>query len=157
VPPHLLNGVQPKAGILPMSDENLSVPAQVDEISKNRLAQVGDQSPFSAQAIALLNSEITSYCEQLIADAIKSARRISSDIVSAADVRRAAEHLSVSSRRTIFRRIGDAGITVLGVGLSTIQLAYVVFENHASITGLLILGASVAVGASFIVLRFTHD
>lgn len=106
-----------------------------------------DHVPFTDTAYESLKTRIATYIEELIREAIKTAKREQSDVISAIHVERASTYLVSSTSRRFSRHIGTIGGIILGGSISNVLAIIGTDPRRISTIGgisttvLLILGA----------------
>ena len=130
------------------------VDAAIRQVEKRILDS--DAAPFTPQAYDQLKSQIAGYISELVDESARVARRHgSTDVISAADVKRASEHLGVRPRQRRYQVIGSFGSLLLGAAVGN-ALQIVGTQQIASETALLTFGVG-AFGTALTVLGLVRE
>jgi histone H3/H4 len=118
--------------------------------------RASDPLPITADAERLLAEYVGEYASGLTEEAARVAhRRGASDVVSDADVRRAAEKLGAPPRTRRIRFVGTTGSLLLGAAIgNALQIAS---APQVTPEGALLTFAAGAFGAAMMVLGFVRD
>lgn len=115
--------------------------------AESRLDQF-DRSPFSQPAFDILKTKISEYVTDIVGESIRISKRSNTDSVSEFHVKLAAEYLTTSSSRRIFRHIGTIGGIILGASLSNI-LGMTLTNSYTG--GGVILSAILSISGAFMI------
>jgi DNA helicase TIP49 (TBP-interacting protein) len=87
---------------------------QIIEITEQELRNA-HETPFTPRAFDNLKEKLSEYSVQLIAEAVKLAKRHQSETVSSTHVEHASEYLVSSTSHKIYRHLGTVGGLLIGV------------------------------------------
>jgi histone H3/H4 len=147
---HLTNNLNKQAKSAPAADGD-HIPQRTIESASNgagrlreEFAQAGLSHIFSDHAIATLSDHQSEYTREVCSEAIRSAKRNRSDLVSAADIEAADKKLrgpSLRGQRALANTVG-AGIFGAGAG----EFITVMTTTHPNHLGIGLAGGGMAVG-----------
>ena len=128
--------------------------AEVLQQAERQLDRI-DPGPFSPQAFRVLRLKVSDYVRSLIVESAKISRRGRGDVISAAHVEQASDHLVTSSSRRWLRHLGTVGGILLGASLS--NFLSMTTGNQYSATGVVVSAFLAVVGAFGVALHIGKE